>query len=209
VPTLADAQRQVWVRGLIGWLLIVLAVIFLLLVVVKSIYVAPSGPSSPSFLDWEAPLRRLLQPILEPILRSSAVLSWLWQMIPIWTPANPWNYLYALWGALVVSLIGGRLVWSARTRRAEIMDYYREMQREAWREQARAARGGAPASRGPTAVIGQAIWQWHEYAAPPEPWSQTIRGILSLGLIVAFVSGLILLCAEYWFFQAYWPSSRN
>jgi hypothetical protein len=45
--------------------------------------------------------------------------------------------------------------------------------------------------------------------APPESWSQTLRGILILGLIVALVSGLILLYVEYAFFQARWPSSRN
>ena len=38
VPTLADAQRQVWVRSIIGWLLCVLTVVFLLLYGVKDVY---------------------------------------------------------------------------------------------------------------------------------------------------------------------------
>ena len=43
LPTLADARRQVWVRGIIGWLLIGLPVIFLLLVLVKDLYHTPAG----------------------------------------------------------------------------------------------------------------------------------------------------------------------
>ena len=37
VPTLADVQRQVWVRGIIGWLLIGLSLIFPLVVLVKDL----------------------------------------------------------------------------------------------------------------------------------------------------------------------------
>ena len=85
--------------------------------------------------------------------------------------------------------LGGLLLRSAYARRAQITEFRQEMQREAWRQQARAAQGLAPDNRGTTTVIRQGIW--NEYAAPPESWSQTLRGVLILGLIVALVSGLI------------------
>jgi hypothetical protein len=154
---------------------------------------------------------------IDSVFDDWSILSLLWRAIP---PRHPitgvpttamWEYGYALWGALVVGGIGAWLRWSAHKRRAQITEFRQEMQREAWREQARAARGVAPDDRGHTTVIGQALW--HEYAATPEPWSQTIRGILILGLIIALVSGIIVgfivLYAEYSFFQVRWPSSRN
>jgi hypothetical protein len=103
--------------------------------------------------------------------------------------------------------LGGLLLRSAYARRAQITEFRQEMQREAWRHQARAAQGLAPDNRGTTTVIRQGIW--NEYAAPPESWSQTLRGVLILGLIVALVSGLILLYVEYAYFQVRWSSSRN
>ena len=54
---------------------------------------------------------------------------------------------------------------------------------------------------------------WHQYMAPPEPWSQTIPGIMILSLIATVTNGLIIAFiqpyAGYTYFQARWPSSRN
>jgi hypothetical protein len=47
VPTLADAQRQVWVRESVGLLLIGLAVIFVLLVGMKHVYQTPTSTLFP------------------------------------------------------------------------------------------------------------------------------------------------------------------
>ena len=82
------------------------------------------------------------------------------------------------------------------------MEFYRERQHDAWRREERKPGETAPDHRGPTTVIGQAIWQ--QYAAPPELWSQTTWGIVILGLIVTVVGGLfvrlLVLMAEYSFF---------
>jgi hypothetical protein len=205
VPTLAEAQRQALVREGIGWLLIGLALIFLLLVLVKHGYQTRTDLLFP----WGADLRRAI----DAFLPNWPVLALLWREIPPWYPITGvpttaiWEIVYAVWGALVVSGIGAWLRWSAHKRRAQIREFRQEMQREAWRQQARAAQGLGPDDRGTTTVIRQGIW--NEYAAPPESWSQTLRGVLILGLIVASVSGLILLYVEYSFFQARWPSSRN
>jgi hypothetical protein len=163
LPTLADAQRQVWVREGIGLLLIGLALIFLFLIPVKHFYL---NPTSFLFPNWGSDLRRHIDPVLD----DWPVLSLLWRAIPPRHPitgvptAAMWGYVYPFWGALVVGGIGAWLRWSARKRRAQITDFRQEMQREAWREQARAARGVAPDDRGATTVIGQAIW--HQYVAP-------------------------------------------
>jgi hypothetical protein len=142
VPTLADAQRQVWVRGSIGLLLIGLALIFLLLILVKHVYQTPTY----SFFPWGADLRRYVDPVLD----DWSVLSLLWRSIP---PRHPitgvpttamWEYVYAIWGAIVVGGIGGWLRSSAYKRRAQITEFRQEMEREAWRQQARAASGIAP-----------------------------------------------------------------
>jgi hypothetical protein len=130
-----------------------------------------------------------------------------WQPRPIVPTAPLWNYLYILWGALVVMVPCGLLLRSALARRAQIREFLQEMQREAWREQARAARGLTPDDHGRTMVIQQGIW--HQYPAPPESWSHTLWGVLILGLIVAVVSGVFLLYLEYAHFQGRWPSSRN
>jgi heme exporter protein D len=141
------------------------------------------------------------------------VLVLLWRAIPPWQPrplvptVPLWNYVYVVWGAGVLIVVGGLLVRSARARRAQITEFRQEMQREAWRQQAREARGLAPDDRGSTTVIAQGVW--HQYMAPPESWSQRPRGIMILGLIVALVSGLALLYVEYAYFQVRWPSSRN
>jgi len=206
VPTLADAQRQALVRGVIGGVLILLALVFLGLFLVKDLYL--NLPHNLLFSKPGQDLRRLIDPLLD----DWRILDLLWRAIPPWqpipagSPRLPWEYLYVMWGAMVVAGIGGLLRRSAHKRRTQIAVFQDEMQREAWREQARAARGVAPEARGATTVIGQAVW--HQYEAPPEPWSQTIQGILSLGLIVGLVVGLILLYAEYAFFQPHWPSSR-
>jgi hypothetical protein len=205
LPTLADAQRQVWVRGIIGWLFMGLAVIFLLLFLLKGWYQTPAMP----FLPWEPDLRRFINSLL----RDWPILDLLWRMIP---PRQPmpilpttplWGHLYAYWGAFAVMVVAGLLLRSAYTRRAQITEFRRETEREAWRQQARAAAGIAPNYRGPTTVIQQGIW--HEYPAPPESWSQTLSGVLILGLLIALVSRLLLLYAEYAWFQNRWFPSRN
>jgi hypothetical protein len=207
LPTLADARRQVWVRGIIGSLLIGLALIFLVLYLVKDLYL-----SSPNDLFF-SPLTKNLRGLVDPLLRDWRILALLWQVIPASQPkstlptAPQWEFLYILWGAFAVMFIGGLLVRSALARRAQIREFRWEMEREAWRQQARAAAGGAPNYRGPMTVIQQGIW--HEYPAPPESWSHTLWGSVILGLIIALVGGLLLLWAEYAYFQPHWPSSRN
>jgi len=62
VPTLADAQRQVWVRGIIGGLLIWLPVIFLALFFVKDLYL--SLPYDPFFSRQRNGLRGLIDSLL-------------------------------------------------------------------------------------------------------------------------------------------------
>jgi hypothetical protein len=108
---------------------------------------------------------------------------------------------------MVVALIGGLLLRSAYARWAQIRDHRWDMQREAWRQQMHAAQGLAPADRGTTAVIGQVTW--HQYPAPPESWSHTTLGSLIIALVVGVIVGLIVLYAEYTYFQVRWPSSRN
>ena len=202
-PTLADAQRQVWVRGIIGGLIIVLVVIFYLLFVVKYLYLDLPGDL---FLGKPG---NALKAFIDSLLGHSTVLALLWQAMPPWRPMriSPtngyWAFLYAIWGAMAVGFIGGRLLWSARRRRAQITEFQQEMQREAWREQARAARRLAPEDRSMTMVVGQATW--HQYAAPSESWWRTLWGNLTLGLIIMAIG----LCVEYWFFQTYWPSGLN
>jgi hypothetical protein len=200
MPTLADARRQVRVRGTIGGLLIGLSLIFLLLVLVKHLYHTPAGLFFP-------PVGPALHRLIDPLIRDWLVLDLLWRSIPPWQPASPWELVYAVWGAMVVTLVGKLLLRSASARRAQITEFRQEMQREAWRQQARAAQGLAPDDRGSTTMIAHGIW--HQYMAPPESWSQTLWGVLILGLIVALVSGPILLYLEYAYFQGPWPSSRN
>jgi hypothetical protein len=198
LPTLADARRHVWMRGIIGWLLMGLPSIFFTLVLVKDLYYTSAGLL---FLPVGPALRRLI----DPLLRDWLILAMLWRVIPPWQPrptlpiAPLWDYLYVFWGALVVMFLGGFLLRSAYARRAQITEFRQEMQREAWRQQARAAQGLAPDDRGPTTVIGPAIW--HQYAAPLESWSQRPLGIVILGLVVALVGGLVVLYAEYSYFQ--------
>ena len=205
VPTLAEARRQALVRGVIGGFLILLAGIFLGLFLVKDLYV--NLPHDLLFSKEGKDLRRLIDPLLD----DWRLLDLLWRAMPPWQPRRlspptlSWEYMYALWGAMVVSSFGGLLLRSAHGRRAQIRVFRQEMEREAWREQARAARGVAPDARAATTAIGPATWQ--QYAAPPEPWSQTIRGVLILGLIITVVGGLlvgsVVLYAEYSFFQVY------
>jgi hypothetical protein len=211
VPTLADARRQALVRGVIGWLLIPLTGIFLGLFVVKELYL--NLPHDLVFSKQGKDLRQFIDLLLE----DWRILDLLWRAMPPWQPRplSPttlsWEYMYALWGASAVGSLGGLLVRSAHKRRAQIAAFQDEMQREAWREQARAARGVAPHARGAAPVIEPATWQ--QYAAPSEPWSQTVGGVLILGLIITVVSGLlvggVVLYAEYSFFQVHLPPSRN
>jgi hypothetical protein len=211
VPTLADAQRQVWVRRIIGSLLIGLTVIFLVLYMVKGLY-----QGSPNDLFF-SPLTKNLRGLIDPLLRDWPLLALLWQAIPASQsktalPTDPqWEFLYVLWGALVVIVVGGLLLRSARRRHAQIADFRLEMEREAWRQQARETAGGIHDYRGPRTVIQQGIW--YEFPAPRESWSQTTWGVIVLGLIVALVGGLVVgfiqLYWEYAYFQGRWFPSRN
>jgi len=204
VPTLADARRQVWVRGGIGLLLTGLGLTFWLLVLVKHLYHTPAGLFFP-------PVGPALHRLIDPFLRDWLVLDVLWRAIPPWQPASSLEVLYGIYGGLVLIGFGGFLFRSAYARYVQIRAYRWEMAREVWRQQDREARGLAPDDRGRTMVIGQAVW--YEYPAPPEPWSQTLWGVLVLGLIIALIGGLvvgvILLYAEYAYFQVRWPSGRN
>jgi hypothetical protein len=110
-----------------------------------------------------------------------------WQPIRAVPTTLLWEYVYAVWDAMVVGLVGGLLRWSAHTHPAQIMEFYRERQRDAWRREERGPGGAVTDHWGPTTVIGQAIW--HQYAALPESWPQTPRGIVILGLIVTVVGG--------------------
>jgi hypothetical protein len=78
VPTLADAQRQVWVRGIIGGLLIWRPLIFLILIWVKDLYLS---------LPYDTFLSRQgkgLRALIDSLLGASAVLALLWRAIPPW-----------------------------------------------------------------------------------------------------------------------------
>jgi hypothetical protein len=206
VATLADAQRQVYWRRGIGWLLIGLSLIFLLLFFVKHLYI---NLSYSVFADaWGAKLRHSI----DLLLKDWAVLVLLWRTIPPWQPAPTlpttpdWDWVYVMWLVMITIGASGFLLRSASARHAQIMEFHREMQREAWRQQARAAQGLPPDNHVTTTVIGQAIL--HQYPAPLETWYQTPRGIVILGLIVALIGGVILLYVEYGYFQVRWPSGR-
>jgi hypothetical protein len=211
LPTLADARRQVWVRELIAWLLGGLGLIFLLLFLLKFLYI-----NLPVLLFFFADGEKVRRSI-DTFLRAWPVLILLLRAIPPWQPIGTlvitpqWDFVYAVWGVMVVFLVARLLRRSAYRRRAQITTFQDEMQREAWGQQAREARGVAPDVGGTTTVIGPAIW--HQYAAPPESFGQSTKGIVILGLIIALVGGIIVgiivLYAEYAFFQLHWPSGRN
>jgi hypothetical protein len=195
LTTLAEARRQARTRALIGGLLLTLALLFLGLFAVKHLYY--STPAFPLLPDWGAGLRQFI----DPLVHNWLVLALLWRAIPPWqpVPAVPTTpmpeYVYFFCGIAVVMAIGGLLLNSASRRRAQIMDFYREREREAWRQEARGSGQATPDPRGLTAVIQQNIW--HQYAAPPEPWYQRPWGIVLLGILV----GVCVLIAEYWLFQ--------
>ena len=73
VATLADAQRQVYWRRGIGWLLIGLSIIFLLLFFVKHVYINLSY--SLFAAAWGAKLRHSI----DLLLKDWAVLDLLWR----------------------------------------------------------------------------------------------------------------------------------
>ena len=204
VATLADAKRQVYWRRLIGWLLRGLPIIFLPLFLVKHLYINLS--SSVLTAAWGAKLRHSI----DLLLKDWPVLDPLWRTIPPWQPAPTlpttpdWVWLYVTWLVMITMGAGVLLLRSASARDAQIREFDREMQREAWRQQARAAQGLPPDNHVTTTVIEQAIW--HQYPAPPESWYQTPWGIVILGLIVALIGGVILLYVEYGYFQVRWPS---
>jgi len=98
IPTLADARRQVWVRELIAWLLGGLGLIFLLLFLVKFLYV--NLPVLLFFFAAGEKVRRSL----DTFLRAWPVLVLLLQAIPPWQPIGTlvitpqWDFVYAVWG---------------------------------------------------------------------------------------------------------------
>jgi hypothetical protein len=206
LPTLAEAQRQVRVRSFIGSLLIGLSLIFMLLVLAKDVYLNLSGGFF--FPDFGSGLRRFI----DPLLRDWFILDLLWRAMPprksrLALPTAPaWEYMYALWSGLAVGGIGKWLRWSAHERRMEIRDYLRGRRHETWREQDRVARGLPPDDRGPTAVPDDSLL-WSE--APRESFGQSTIGIVILGLIVTVAGGLLLLWAEYGYFQPRWSAGRN
>jgi hypothetical protein len=133
MPTLGDARRQVWVRGIIGGSLIGLTVIFLVLYLIKDIYL---GPSNDIFF---AHLTKNLRGLVDSLMRDWPILAPLWEAIPTpqprpTVPTSPlWDYLYVYWGALVVMALGGLLLRSAHARWEQIRAFRWVMAREAWR----------------------------------------------------------------------------
>src|SRR5919108_6628286 len=93
VPTLADAQRHAWVRGIIGGLLIWLPIIFLVLYWVKDLYL--SLPDDP-FLSRQG---KGLRGFIDSLVGGSTVLALLWQAMPPWQP-RPLVPTAPLWGYL-------------------------------------------------------------------------------------------------------------
>jgi hypothetical protein len=184
--TLAQARRQVWTRRLLGGLLVVLAVLFLLLALVKHLYHTPAGLLFPA-------VGPALRRHIDPILRDSAVLSLLWRLIPTWqlpsaaaaTPA--WDYLSIVWGAMVVIVVGAALLNSARARHTQIRQMYEELAREAWK------RDVLGHVERPQELEMRVI---HQLLAPPEPWHKTLWGIVILGLVVAVVGRVLGHLAE-------------
>jgi hypothetical protein len=174
--TLAQARRQVWTRGFFGVLIMTLAGIFLILVLVKYLYL--TLPSTLFAIPGEH-LRRLI----DSILRDSAVLARLWQVIPAWQVIPGWNGVYTVWGAMVVGGVGATLFGSARGRHAQIRQMSQEMEREAWKREER-GRVERP--------LEQQLRVIHQLLAPPEPWHKKPRGIVVLGLVVTVVGGVLL-----------------
>jgi hypothetical protein len=170
--TLAQARGQVWTRWIFGTLIMALAVIELLLILVKHLYLSLPGDIG----------KNLRQPI-DQILPDSAVLSQLWQVLPTWTPTSPWNYVYVVWGAIVVIGIGGSLLKSARDRQALIRQMRQELERDTW---TREALGQVASSRARQAR------DIDQYPAPSEPWSKKPLGIVILGMVVTVIGGLLL-----------------
>ena len=188
---MADAQRQVYWRGFIGYLLIVLSLIFLFLLLIKYVYVDFSY--SPLNAAWGEKLRNFI----DSLLKDWPVLDWLWSAIP--TLHLPIHLFWYSFPILEVCWIGRRFIRSAYARNAQIADYRREREREAWRQQERSAQGLGPDNRVTPTVIGQAIL--YHYPAPPEPWSQKLLGILIAPLITGLIVGLTVLIVEYTYFQ--------
>src|SRR5688572_28379891 len=116
--TLAQARRHVWTRWIFGTLIMALTVIGLLLVIMTHLYLSLPGD-----------IGKNLRQLIDQILPYSAVLSQLWQVLPTWTPTSPWNYVYVVWGAIVVIGIGGSLLKSARDRQAQIRQMRQELER--------------------------------------------------------------------------------
>ena len=213
VPTLADAQRQVWLRGFIGGLLLVLSMIVQVLSLVKYMYVTAPGSLVLSRLGQN------LHGFIDPLLRDWRILDLLWRAIPPWQPwppfstTIPWEDFYVLLGTFGVAVVGGLLLRSARARWALIMKFRAEKTAEAWRN--RVAREVTPGDRGVTTVIAPGVW--HQYMARLELWSHTLWGHLVIGLIIALISslistvvgGLIVLYAKYSYFQVHWSPSHN
>jgi hypothetical protein len=109
--------------GGIGGLLIGLTVIFLLLFAIKIFYV--SLPADLFFAEQGEQLRQFI----DSLLRPWPTLVFLWRAIPLWQPIHTlataplWAYVYVIWVAMVVGLIGGFLLRSARARRAQITEF--------------------------------------------------------------------------------------
>jgi hypothetical protein len=161
--------------------LVVLTVIFLLLVLLKYLYL--TLPDNLFFAAWGAALRRLM----DPILRDWAVLAWLWQVIPAWQVIPGWTGVYTVWGAMVVIGIGGFLLKSAHDRQAQIRQVRQEIEREGWKREGLGPIGSPRARQ--TRGIDQ-------YSAPAEPWHKKPLGIVSLGMVVTVIGGLLLHLAK-------------
>jgi hypothetical protein len=201
LKTLAKARRQARMWELIGRLLFMLALIVLGLWMVKHIYYILVVTFFP---DWVANLRRVIaHPLLHDFVDAFDVLALLWQAVPPWQPelavptSRTWEAVF-MGGVMAVCFIGVFLFTSAERRQAEVMEFYRKREREAWRQEVPGQ--ATPDPWGLTAVIQQGVW--HQYAAPPEPRSQRPLWIVGLGLIVTILGGIAVLIVQYWFFQS-------
>src|SRR5919204_2358709 len=172
--TLAQARRQVWTRRVFGVVILALAMLTLLFALAKNLYLSLYLLLPYGRIPWVDKLRRLI----DQLLLTSGVFARLWEVIPTWTPATSWNYVYLLWTVLLVAAVGGFLLASARARQAQIRQTYQDLEREGWRGEVLGYRERPEAPQ---------TWVIEQYPAPPESWYKKPLGIIALSVVAGLV----------------------
>jgi len=165
--TLPQARRQVWIRGFYGVVIMALAAIWVVLVGVKDLYRRPPSRLFP--VPGEQHLRQFIGPLVE----DSAVLAWLWGLLPTW------NWVYTLWIFVLWFSLGAWLVHSAQELYGDIRLTRRERQRDEWGR----SLGGARLAQETRPMVIDAVSEDHWYKKP--------TGIVGLGVVVQMVTMVI------------------